>query len=305
MSTSIIISLILIGISLAVILTVIFRKFPQLTILDVNTHPDTKEEKKKVELLKKRADESAQKKKEQWKKRVEPIRKKWRDIQLQFRQYVGKVEKDILTEQKRQEKLVPLTKEEIARREQEVRQLLKGAKHALEKESWEEAEKQYIAAIRLDKKNVEAYRGLGDVYFAQHHLPEAEQTYTFLLQLEPNNDNLLMRLGELAEEQGKIEKAIDYYQQAVLTNPHLSNRFAKLASLLFDLEEYDTALEAIEQAVELEPQNPKYLDKLVETSIMVGNKNMAKDAYRQLRMVNPENSKLDVFRDKIDAMDRK
>lgn len=286
--------------SLALFFGIFFRKLPQLTLLDLDTMPARKEEKKKKEILKKRIVLKAADKKINWRRHFQPLYNGWKAIQHAFRTYIGRLQREILVE--REKKKQDVSSDKRARVEQEVSYAINQARHAAEKGEWEEAERQYIAAVRMDTKHAEAYRGLADVYTAQGHMKEAKETYLFVLHLHPEDDGILMKLGEISEAEGRLEEAVDYYQQAVVINDHIPSRFAKIADILEGLGEHDAALEAIHQAVELEPQNPKYLDKLIEISILVGDRALAEQALQQLRMVNPDNQKIPVFQDNIKKM---
>lgn len=288
----------LIVLSLVGIVIVVARRFPQLTLLDVDSIPEVKADKKKAEFLKKRVEqkgvEAQKKRREKWK----PVVAELKQIQTSFRKYVGAVEHRIM--QGRQERAE--TDPQKEERREELRTLMHEADLAREAGDFETAEKKCITAIRIDPKNAEPYRGLAQVYVAQGQIAEAKETYKFIHQMDPNDDAVLVRLGDLAESEGDIQGAIDYYQQAVLLNDHLPMRFVKMAEMMQQLGQYQTALAAIEQAIELEPQNPKYLDMLVEISIMVGDKTLAEKAFQEFRMVNPENQKLDILKERIQKM---
>ncbi len=296
-----VIPLFLILISITAILVVVIRRFPQLSLLDVDNLPEVKQEKKKDEFLKKRIEARAMDAKHERRIKLAPAIQRLKEIQLSFRKYVGRVERIVVKEKER--KRTEESPEERQVREQELRTLLNDATFASEQGEFSVAEKKYIAAIRIDTKNVEAYRGLAYVYYKQGQIEEAKETYRFLLQLNASDDEVYIRLAELSLEDGKYEEAIGYYEQAILINPYVSGRFATVAELLMKLQQYETAEEAIRQALDLEPQNPKYLDMLVEISIMVGNKSQAEKAFQDLRMVNPENQKLVTLKDKIDHME--
>lgn len=291
-------------VSLTVIIVLIIRKFPQLSLLDVDNLPEVKEEKKKEEILKKRKENKVKEARQERVNRFQPILQDLKKIQGGFRRYVGNVERIVVKGKKKKEIIVP-TEPVPAKQQDELRTLVNEAVFAASQGDYETAEKRYIAAIRLDTKNIEAYWGLSDVYRAQGHLEEAEETCKFLLQLEPSNDQVYTKLAELAEEQGKKEQAVQYYEQALLINDGVSSRYAKIAALLSDLEQYDTALESMKQAIELEPQNPKYLDMLTEISIMCGDRPLAEEALQELRMVNPENQKISIFKERIDKIKKK
>lgn len=299
---SLLFPILLLLLSLLIMGSVVARKYGQLTLLDVDNLPDVKEEKMKTDLWRKRAIEratavtvDAQKKSFVW-LRTWGERAKERLIH-----YINRLEEKAHQQADRvhHKKHAHISQAEQA---EEVKRLMQEAEQACGIEEYEKAEEKYIAVIRMDQKNVDAYRGLGDVYYALQQLKEAEETYQFLLQLDPTNDKTMLKLAELAEERDDLKSAIYYYEQAILINDNVSIRFFKLGELLEEAEQYETSLEAFEQAAELEPQNPKFLDKLLETSIMVGRKDLAEQVYQQLRMVNPENQKLEIFKDKVERM---
>ncbi len=298
-----IIPLSLILMSMGVIAVIVVRKFPQLSVLDVENIPQVKEEKKKTEILKRRVETRAVESKKIWAIRWKPVLAELKGWQLAFRKYVGRVERRI----RHAATSVPGVKKaappiSTPADADQARILLGDASAALGRGDLEGAEKKYIGVIRLDAKNKEAYRGLGDVYVKQGHANEAKETYAFLTQLDPADDAVLLKLSALAEDEGNLEDAVDYLQRAVLLNDNVSNRFAKLAELLSALGQYPTALEAAIQAADLEPQNPKYLDLLAELAILSGDKEVAREAAASLRMVNPENHRLAVLKDTIEKM---
>lgn len=293
--------LILVLVSLAIILIIIIRKFPQLALLDVDNIPEVKQEKQKEKLLLKKVDKQLDISRKSWLGRIKPFIQWLKDIQLSFRKYVGKVEREVMKQtQDENEEAEP---EVVSPDEhKEAKTLVEEADRALISEDYEETEQKFISAIKINPRNEDAYKGLADVYMKQDMLDEAEETYKFLLQLNTKDELVYAKLSEISEKKGEIEKAIEYLQQAVLINDQVSARFAKLAELLKSLEQHNTALEAISQAVDLEPSNPKYLDKLAEFAIMTGDKKLAEDTYNQFRMVNPENQKLEVLKSRIDEM---
>lgn len=291
---------ILIIVSLAVMIVIIARKFPQLSLLDVKNIPEVQVENKKNVLLKKRLQEKNKERDKQRLRLIKPIIQAWKNLQLAFRQYVGKIERVVVEYNERRKKYEP--REKRMKKREDVRVLLQEGQFALEQKKLDEAEKKFLAAIKLDGKNEEAYLGLGNVYFVQNHLSEAKEIFYFLLKINPNNEASVIKLAEISEEDGKKEEAIEYYQRAVLQQDSKPALFAHLSDLLQQINRNDTALEAVRQAVELEPCNPKYLDMQVELSVLCGDKKLAEETYQQLRMVNPENQKLAVLKDKIENM---
>lgn len=284
--------------SLLVMAVVVVRKFPQLSNVDVDNLPEEKEARKKKEII----DRRVQAEGASFLKRLlglfKPLDKAWRQFQLKFRIYVGKIER-LWHRESRKNKKQPAIVEE---KENKFQQLLNDAVIHRQQGDYEKAESYYIAAIKIDSRSVEAYRGLADTYLEKGSLEEAQETYQFLLQLAPNDDALMVKVAELAEQKGDINTAINYYQQAIVLKDSLSPRYYHLAELLLKINEPATAKEAIMSAVELEPKNPKYLDLLVEIGILCGDKDLAVKGVHELRLVNPKNQKLQVFNDRIKEM---
>lgn len=289
---------ILILLSLAVIVFVIIRKFPQLTLLDVDSIPEVKMERKKDEILRKRVEERmgiwGKKQEKFWK----PFFRWLKRIQLSFRKYVGRVQKVVVDSERKLKKQRVSTSETRA----EAAGFLREAGAAFEQKDWELAEKKYIEVIRLSPRNREAYFGLGNVYLEKGELEDAEEAFQYLVRLNPRHDGGLVKLAEIAEKRGNVEKAIEYYDKSLLLEDSKAPRFMKIAELLLSIDKASTALEAVKQAVELEPENPRYLDMLAEVSIKCGDKQSAEDAFQKLRMANPENQKLEVLRERIEKM---
>ena len=284
--------------ALGVIGFLVIRKFPQLSNLDIQNLQEEKIYQKKKEIINKRIEKSSNLLKEKISKMLIPVSKFWRKFQLQFRIYVGKIERLLHHEQ------VLKTKQRIrdansGESEQKITQLILEGEQQLKAGNYDKAEEAFISAIKIDPKSAVAYRGLGDTYLAKNSIEEARQTYKFLIKMEPDDDSVLVKLAEIAESQGDLEEAIKHYQQAVLVNDSFSPRFYHLAELLVKVGQPQVAAESILQAVELEPQNPKYLDLLIEIAIICGNKDLALKGYGELRLVNPENQKLHSFKDRI------
>ncbi|MBI2037748.1 MAG: tetratricopeptide repeat protein [Candidatus Magasanikbacteria bacterium] len=287
------------AIALGVVVFVVIHKFPQLANLDIKNLQEEKIYRKKKEIINKRIEENTSLLKKKIMKIFGPLRKAlWGKLQLQFRIYVGKIERMLHHEQALKTKL----KNEalpVENQEEKLSQLIIEGEQHLNEGNYDQAEERFITAIKNDPKSTSAYRGLGDTYLAKNSVEEARQTYQFLIKMEPDDDNVLVKLAEIAESQGDLEEAIEYYQRAVLVNDSFSPRFYHLSELLLKVGQPQVAKESILQAVELEPQNPKYLDFLIEIAIICGDKPLAIKAYGDLRLVNPENQKLHNLKDRI------
>ena len=131
-----------------------------------------------------------------------------------------------------------------------------------------EAEKKFIAAVGLDSRSLDAYRGLAKVYEAMGDKVHAIATLQFMVQLDPKDQAIYRELGKLQVE----------------------------------LEKYEDALESFEQALELGPNNPKNLDAFIEVAILNKLKYKAQSTLDKLKDVNPENQKLEKYQAEIDQL---
>lgn len=286
------------GLSLIGMAFLTFKKFPQLSNLDLENLPQERDRRKKREMISKRVLSERQHLFLEFLNRTKPVKKLWGQLQLRFRIYVGKIERLLHHEQRAkviEEKAIAPT-EAV---ENKLNSLIQDGNYNLNEGDFDKAEELFIAAIKLDPKCGPAYRGLADTYLAGGNLVEAEETYQFLLQLQPNDDAAMVKISEMLEKKGDLDEAINYLQQAVVLNDSLSSRFYHLAELLIKAGQPAIARESIVQAVELEPRNPKYLDLMTETGILCGDKELAERGFQELRLVNPQNNKLESFQARI------
>lgn len=288
--------------SLLVIIFIIYKNYNKLILLDVNTLSEIREQVKKDEFIRKKAEKKNSDVYAKILHKLQPFQeyvfKKAKNVQSRFRTYFIKIKNQL----ENYETVKPLTKEEREKKKEEIKNLEKEARQDLSKEDLDTAEKKYLAILKQDPQNKDAYKGLADVYFSQNQIKEAKETYHFVLKLDPHDEDVYLKLASIAEEEGRIEKAIEYYEKTLLINPNNASRFFKIFELFFDLKEYETALEAIRQSLEIEPDNPRYLDNFLETCIILQKKDEAEKTFGRLRMNNPENQKLDIFRQRIDEL---
>lgn len=82
--------------------------------------------------------------------------------------------------------------------ENEIVDLLEEAAEFLGSDNYQEAEKKYIEIVKLDPKNIRAYKGLGKVYKEQGNIKDAKSSYEQVLVIKPGD-------SEAKEELKKIQ----------------------------------------------------------------------------------------------------
>ena len=183
-----------------------------------------------------------------------------------------------------------------------IEEWLSKAEEHIDRNELKDAEQCFIEVLKLDEKNVEAYRGLGKVYLDLERYKEASAIFKFLLKLSPQDDRALNRLAMASIGQNKYEDAAKALEKAVEINDGLAIRFFDLGRLYQELERPAAALRNFQKASDIEPGNPKYLDQLLEISIITGDRCLAEEAYERLEAVNPDNQKLPEFRERLEEM---
>lgn len=86
---------------------------------------------------------------------------------------------------------------------------------------WQLASRQYRTAVALDKRNVEAYIGLGYINFMENRFIPALHHYQRACQLGPNNADAHYGVGRVLMELGFSDEAVPELQTAVELDPSL------------------------------------------------------------------------------------
>ncbi len=277
---------------------VLIKKFPQIALLDIDNLPQEIEKQKKKEIL----DDQFSRVLKKFSSRVQgislPLSKFLKKIQTLFRARVQKTyfqyAKTRAQKKGKEIKKIPPPEALAA--------LLNDAERLLLLEKFDDAERSFIEVLRFAPRTVDAYRGLGRLYFATGKYDEAKETYAFLVKLDPKDGRAFNRLGMIAYKEERFKDAIEYLKRALEIDPHIAVRHYDLGQAYEKMDKTLYALRAYERAVGVESMNPKYLDAYLRVAILLKNKDVAREVYEQFRIANPENQKLDELRRTIDDL---
>ena len=241
--------------SLGAIVGIAKQKAPQLSILDPMSSKETRTRETKNALLEERMMRQVEEKSRNfWKTSILPIVK---SIQEGFRRLAGK--------------LTALERRYVAGQRSgkidsnELHRMIDEAKSSIAAGQYDAAEKELVAVLTHDAKNVEAYETLGRMYLSQGQHAEAKEALEFLVKLAPKDASVLAALGEVLEAEGDMKAAYGFY----------------------------------EKAKTISPNNPKYLDFFITTALEIGERYEAQQAIDHLREVNPDNQKIAEFEEMI------
>ncbi|MBU0540657.1 hypothetical protein KKF59_02865 [Patescibacteria group bacterium] len=183
-----------------------------------------------------------------------------------------------------------------------LRALLDEARSLARDLKWADAERRYLEILSMDKRNVEAYKGLAGIYLKQKMHTQAKETFEFLLKIKKADDVCFAGLAEIAEAERDLIAAEQYYRKAVEYRPRLANRHAELGVFYLDSNQPAKAWPFVRRATELEPKSPKYMELSIDAAIKIGNKEEARRRYDKLRLLSEDRNKLQFLKERLDEM---
>ena len=121
-----------------------------------------------------------------------------------------------------------------------------------EKERYEEATKEYQAALDRAPGNSYLYLNLGNVCYRQMKYVEASEYYRRSLDSDPQNGQAHLMLGDSLLLQRNPEQAIPHLRTALQLDPSLLQTHEKLGKALAMLNQFEEAVRELELAADLD-----------------------------------------------------
>ena len=288
-----IVLILLIIISLGLIIFIIFKKIPQLKMVELDEVVDYREERIKKKILENK-------------------------IQKDINSFFGKINKFsspvinfIITfikksyshlykiEQKYRTKLMKTHFDDKISKESEILQHVEKAKIFFDENIFDKAEIEYIEALKLDVHNLDIYKQLADLYFQIKDYDKAKETYEYIIKMK-EDDYVYSRLGDISKNKGDLDQAVHNYSKSVLIDANNPMHYYNLAKINLKMDAVEDAQENINKSLNMEPDNPKFLDFLLDLSIIMKDKDLANKTLFKLKEVNPNNNKLLSTKERID-----
>lgn len=295
------IPLLVIGVSLAIIIYILARKLPQVSLIDLSHLPieekNTRIKESIIEERFRRQFDSFANHIRFFLSLLSPARARIRDYFINFTGKLWDLERRY-REELRHVKL-PDSLEKI---QEKVHGLLQDAAEALENNDLEDAEKFYIETIKYDSKNIDAYWGLVDVYKRKKDWGLSLDTLKYIVKLEPGNAEGYAQMGEILRSKGDLEQAKDAYLHSLSIDNSNPSYHADLGEAYDLLGQVDKAISSFSQALALNPNNPKYLDAILELAIKAKNKELAIEMLGKIENTNPDNQKLGEWKVRVRAL---
>jgi len=285
--------LLIISFLLLIPIAVIFIKhFPEIAAIETSQIPEEKQQQVKVIM----AEQRLYRKLKRWFSFVVKIMKPISSLlKTVLENWQGK-----LKELEKKYKIEALTVKAVTDKGRESLQnkiniMIKQAWDLAEAEDFAKAEDAFIQIVQLDPKSVEAFEGLGSIYYEQKKFNEAIEVYMYILKMlkEQDVDNVHLK---------SLQQDLDSEEKQKTLKSERANIYFQLAEVYNAADDIVKAEEAYENAHRLEENNPKYLDALIDICIMKKDKLKAQEYFLKLKEVNPENKKLIDLEEKITAI---
>lgn len=188
--------------------------------------------------------------------------------------------------------------------EERIKNLLGEARAFARDLKWADAERRYLEVLSMDKRNVDAFRGLGQIYLKQKLYPQAKETFEFLQKIGKADDTVYSGLADIALAEENIALAERMRLKAVEESPKQAHRYAELAEFYLDQDDPDKAWPPAKKASELEPGSAKYLELSLNTAILLGDRNEAKERFQKLRLLIEDQSRFQTWKKKIEELEQ-
>lgn len=242
-----IILLSVLGISLIVLVVLLFMKAPSVLVIDPSSSKDAKAKELKRDILKKRLERAT----------AVPIESA-RDIALAPFVLMQRAVRGVAGRLKALEhSYTQMQKSGKPVNEDAVRQLYEEAEDAFRSGETDDAEKRLIELISINPKHAEAFELLGRVYMQTKDYSLARETLLHVLKLSPKNASVHASLGEVSELEGKDEAAFESYKKAMELSPNNPKYLDFFISAAIKSENIKEAKEALERLKEVNPKNQK------------------------------------------------
>lgn len=274
-------------ISVALLARIIWRRLPELKVLDLDSIPKERKSDAKTKILENKFKRQGQEAKEKISAAISPLREKFSGLGEKLKAQAANLEKKY----KKNGELEGV-------RSKSINELFAEADKYADEEEYQLAEKALIEIIARDKKDLRAYELLGKVYRFQKNYDQAAEIIKYLIKLKSLQYRKNHPESQLKKQ--KLEEVEEAIMQSVDVDSDISRFYDDLGEIYLLDGKSSKALDSYLKASAVEPNNPKYLDKIIGLAIEINDEGLAKKTYKRLKEINPENAKLKEFKEALE-----
>jgi tetratricopeptide (TPR) repeat protein len=122
---------------------------------------------------------------------------------------------------------------------------------------FDQAEKHFLAVLKISPEIIEAQNTLGFVYAASNQHAKALAQFKIVLKANPKHTHTHHNLGNCLSELKLYDEAIKHYQTALKIDPSLINSHIHCGIAFDKLKNYDAAIACLQQALSLDKVNAR------------------------------------------------
>lgn len=115
----------------------------------------------------------------------------------------------------------------------------------------------FLAALALNPKSADAYRGLGGVFFAENQADKASVFFEKALAIKPDFEEAHYDLGSCYLRMGRTDDALAEFRRALQLGSSSSDIYERYGDALFQLGKLTDATVQYRKAVEMKPNFPE------------------------------------------------
>lgn len=116
----------------------------------------------------------------------------------------------------------------------------------------------YAAALKIDSRNVDVLRELGDLYFDMNKYDLSDANFRKIIEVEPGNAIGYMGLGRNALRQGQTDEAIQWFEKAAKLDPSYSLAYSFRAEAYIEQKKWREAVDDIVKALDIDADDKAF-----------------------------------------------
>ena len=190
---------------------------------------------------------------------------------------------------KAEEKGVSDEKEE-ARLNSKKEDMRDKAENFLKSEQLKEAEDAYIEVLKIDKKDLSSYKGLGKICLLKKNYGHALEVFKKISELSPNDSSSYCNAGICYFKEKKFKKAKENYEKA-LELERKPSYFKNLGIVLNSMKKYEEAADSLKESLK-EEKDEDSLKLAIKIIPKIKDRKKAKNILQFLLKLDPDSAVL-------------
>jgi tetratricopeptide (TPR) repeat protein len=155
---------------------------------------------------------------------------------------------------------------------------------------YQNAEKEFLKAIEVNPKNINAHRNLATTYSKMNLYDKALQEYQKALSLDKANYEIHFSIGSIYQNQGQYDLAIQEYEKTLALNPKHEGTYQNLGNIYYDLGQMEKAKEYFEKLIAINTDNDMAYNNLGSVYYHLGQVDNAMSHYQKAIALNARNA---------------